>query len=96
MEPNEGRHAARSARPRRSVGRTIVGVLLWALTACIVVGMASRYAPSVLSNGRLIPEVAAFVPWFAIPSAAVLLVAAFTRRKALSVLTVLCLACQVF
>ncbi|MDY3981214.1 MAG: hypothetical protein SOZ99_06020, partial [Paraeggerthella sp.] len=77
MEPNEGQHAARNARPRHSIGRTIASVLLWALAACIVVGMASRYAPSVLSNGRLIPEVAAFVPWFAIPSVAVLLVAAF-------------------
>ncbi|CAK7044143.1 MAG: hypothetical protein PEGG_01855 [Paraeggerthella hongkongensis] len=96
MEPNEGQHAARNARPRHSIGRTIASVLLWALTAFLVVGMASRYAPSVLSNGRLIPEVAAFVPWFAIPSAAMLLVATFTRRKALSVLTALCLVCQVF
>lgn len=94
MTQRTAQHAT-PERHRRSVARTAVSVALWALTACLVVLMATRFAPSVLSNGRLIPEAAAFVPWLAIPSALVLVVAALTRRKALAGFTALCLVCQV-
>lgn len=90
-----GRTAARAAQSRRSPVRTALSVVLWAVTACVVVVMAARFAPSALSNGRLIPEAAAFVPWLAIPSAIMLVIAALTRRKTLVAVTVLCLACQV-
>ncbi len=95
MNPEEGRHASPSSEPQRSVGRTVLSVVLWAITACVVVVMAARFAPSVLSNGRLIPEAAAFIPWLAIPSVLILAVSAATRRKALAALTALCLVCQV-
>ncbi len=92
------KHAKRneSNHPHRSFGRVVASVFLWAITAVIVACMATRFAPSVLSNGRLIPEVAAFLPWFAIPSLVVLAIAGCTRRKALLAFTALCLACQVF
>ena len=48
-----------------------------------------------LSNGRLIPEAAAFIPWLALLSVLVLIIAALTRRKVLSAVTVLCLVCQI-
>lgn len=81
--------------PRRSPARAVIAVILWALTVCIVIVMATRFAPSILSNGRLIPEAAAFVPWLVIPSVLVLVIAAATKRKALSAITILCLVCQV-
>lgn len=83
------------ARPRRSGARAAVGVALWALTAGVLAIMALRFAPSSFSNGRLIPEVTAFIVWLAIPSALMLAIAAATRRKALFALTALCLICQV-
>ena len=91
MNPN----AAHSKTPHRSPLRIALSIVLWAITVCVIVIMAARFAPSILSNGRLIPEAAAFVPWLAIPSALVLLIAALTRRKVLSAVTVLCLVCQV-
>lgn len=90
-----GRTATRTARSRRSPVRTALSVVLWAVTACVVVIMAARFAPSALSNGRLVPEAAAFVPWLAVPSAIMLVIAALTRRKTLIAVTVLCLACQI-
>lgn len=87
--------ATRAARSRRSSVRTALSVVLWAATACVAAIMATRFAPSVLSNGRLIPEAAAFVPWLAIPSAIMLIIAALSRRKALFAATALCLACQI-
>ena len=82
-------------RPRRSPVRIAISTLLWAVTACVVVIMAARFAPSALSNGRLIPEAAAFIPWLALLSVLVLIIAALTRRKVLSAVTVLCLVCQI-
>ena len=83
-------------RPRRSPVRIAISTLLWAVTACVVVIMAARFAPSALSNGRLIPEAAAFIPWLALLSVLILIIAALTRRKVLSAVTVLCLVCQIF
>ena len=80
-------------RPRRSPVRIAISTLLWAVTACVVVIMAARFAPSALSNGRLIPEAAAFIPWLALLSVLVLIISALTRRKVLS--AVLCLVCQI-
>lgn len=94
MSHSPEQRAEPGKRPR-SVGRTIASVALWALTACIAVLMAARFAPSALSNGRLIPEAAAFVPWLAVLSVVVLALAAITRRKVLSGFTALCLVCQV-
>lgn len=68
-------------RPRRSPVRIAISTLLWAVTACVVVIMAARFAPSALSNGRLIPEAAAFIPWLALLSVLVLIIAALTRRE---------------
>ena len=82
-------------RPRRSPVRIAISTLLWAVTACVVVIMAARFAPSALSHGRLIPEAAAFIPWLALLSVLVLIIAALTRRKVLSAVTVLCLVCQI-
>lgn len=80
---------------RRSLPRTIVAAILWVITAGIAIVMATRFAPSILSNGRLIPEAAAFVPWLTIPSVLMLIVAAATKRKVLTAITILCLVCQI-
>lgn len=93
-ERQECRDPANQKRRHPAV-RRVVSAVLWILTACIVVLMATRFAPSALSNGRLIPEAAAFVPWLAIPSVLVLVAAVVTRRKILSLFTVVCLVFQV-
>ena len=82
-EPGTGAIAKRPRpqRPRRSPVRIAISTLLWAVTACVVVIMAARFAPSALSNGRLIPEAAAFIPWLALLSVLVLIIAALTRRS---------------
>lgn len=95
MNPPQAHHDLASRKYRHPAVRRVVGAVLWMLTACIVVLMATRFAPSALSNGRLIPEAAAFVPWLVIPSILVLVAAVVTRRKALSVFTALCLVFQV-
>ena len=60
----------------------------------IVLVMVLRMSPNGVDGKRYIPIVVAFVPWMAVPSAVILLVALAIRRRALAMVSVLCLAVQ--
>ena len=88
----------RTSRPtpkrRRSPKHPFLSAILWLITLAIMGAMALRYAPSVLSNGKLIPEIASFIPYLVIPSAIILVPAIAWRRRMLTVVTIACLAVQ--
>ena len=71
-----------------------LAALLWAATLGIVLVMVLRMSPNGVDGKRYIPIVVAFVPWMAVPSAVILLVALAIRRRALAMVSVLCLAVQ--
>lgn len=71
-----------------------LAALLWAATLGIMLVMALRMSPNGVDGKRYIPLVVAFVPWMAVPSAVILLVALAIRRRALAMVSVVCLAVQ--
>lgn len=82
-------------RSRLSPRHPILAAVLWLITLALLGVMALRYAPSVFNNGKLIPEVASFVPYAAVVSLLVLIPAVLWRRRILVVVTIACLVAQV-
>lgn len=74
----------------------ILSALLWLLTFAVMGAVLLRFAPSFASNGRRIPGIAAFVPWFTLPLAVLLVPALVWRRRFLVMLLALCLGLQLF
>lgn len=70
--------------------------LLWVVTVGVIAVMVLRMMPNGLDGKRYIPLIVAFVPWMAVLSAIVLAVAVGVRRRALAVISIVCLAVQLF
>lgn len=68
--------------------------LLWVVTFGVMAVMVLRMTPNGLDGKRYIPLIVAFVPWMAVLSAAILLISLISRRRLLSVISVLCLVIQ--
>ena len=82
-------------RPAHLARRRVVSVLLW-LALCGLAGLlALRYAPSWLTEGRKVPQVAAFIPWLTLPAVLLCAAAAATKRCVLVLLYGLLVAAQV-
>lgn len=73
----------------------VLSSLLWLATIPCVAVMALRVAPNVDQDGRLLPEIIAFVPVLGIVSVVVLLFALIWRRKLLTVVSLACVVIQV-
>lgn len=69
-------------------------ILLWTITIIVLGVMALRMIPNRFDGSAFIPIVVALVPWMTILSALILVVAAWTRRRALAVVSVVCLVVQ--
>lgn len=91
-----GSVAAENRAPNRHprLCRVLIA-LLWLAALGVAALMALRYAPSAFTQGRKVPQLAAFVPWLTIPAVALLALAARLRRRALAVLCALLVAAQV-
>lgn len=81
------------AQARSRIHRYLDG-LLWAATFGVMAVMVLRMTPNGLDGKRYIPLIVAFVPWMAVLSAAILLISLISRRRLLSVISVLCLVMQ--
>ena len=81
------------AQARTRVHRYLDG-LLWMVTFGVIAVMVLRMMPNGLDGKRYIPLIVAFVPWMAVLSAAILLISLISRRRLLSVISVLCLVMQ--
>lgn len=81
------------AQARTRVHRYLDG-LLWMVTFGVIAVMVLRMMPNGLDGKRYIPLIVAFVPWMAVLSAAILLISLISRRRLLSVISVLCLVIQ--
>ena len=81
------------AQARTRVHRYLDG-LLWMATFGVMAVMVLRMTPNGLDGKRYIPLIVAFVPWMAVLSAAILLISLISRRRLLSVISVLCLVMQ--
>lgn len=68
--------------------------LLWVVTFGVIAVMVLRMMPNGLDGKRYIPLIVAFVPWMAVLSAVTLLISLISRRRLLSVISVLCLVMQ--
>lgn len=79
---------------RRGTVRRVLSAVLWIVTAGILLVMAMRMIPDGLDGRKYIPVVVAFVPWMAVLSAIILVLAAVGRRRALTVVSVVCLVVQ--
>ncbi|KAB5605539.1 endonuclease [Bifidobacterium jacchi] len=73
----------------------VLSSLLWLMTIPCVAVMALRVAPNVDQDGRLLPEIIAFVPVLGIVSVVVLLFALLWRRKLLTAVSLACVVIQV-
>lgn len=81
------------AQARTRVHRYLDG-LLWMVTFGVIAVMVLRMMPNGLDGKRYIPLIVAFVPWMAVLSAAILLISLISRRRLLSVISMLCLVIQ--
>lgn len=81
------------AQARTRVHRYLDG-LLWMVTFGVIAVMVLRMTPNGLDGKRYIPLIVAFVPWMAVLSAAILLISLISRRRLLSIISVLCLLTQ--
>lgn len=81
------------AQARTRVHRYLDG-LLWMVTFGVMAVMVLRMTPNGLDGKRYIPLIVAFVPWMAVLSAVTLLISLISRRRLLSVISVLCLVMQ--
>ena len=81
------------AQARSRIHRYLDG-LLWVTTFGVMAVMVLRMTPNGLDGKRYIPLIVAFVPWMAVLSAAILLISLISRRRLLSVISVLCLLTQ--
>lgn len=86
-------HVCVPAQARSRIHRYLDG-LLWAATFGVMAVMVLRMTPNGLDGKRYIPLIVAFVPWMAVLSAAILLISLISRRRLLSVISVLCLVMQ--
>ena len=64
------------------------------MTFGVIAVMVLRMMPNGLDGKRYIPLIVAFVPWMAVLSAAILLISLMSRRRLLSIISVLCLVMQ--
>ncbi|WP_338023953.1 endonuclease/exonuclease/phosphatase family protein [Bifidobacterium phasiani] len=88
-----------AAAPRRTpapYNRAVraLTALLWLATLVILAVMVLRMTPNWLDGRRYIPIAVAFVPWMAVLSAIVLAIALAIRKRALAVVSVVCLLVQ--
>lgn len=88
-------HAPTRASIRSTRGRhSFLFLLPRILTVIVLVVMALRMVSNRFDGGMFIPIVVAFVPWMAVLSVVVLVVAAVTRRRALAIVNIVCLLVQ--
>ena len=92
--PSVSSKRARGRRFRRSSRHPFLSAVLWLATLGILGMMALRYAPSAFSNGKLIPEIASFIPYAAVASLLILIPAVLWHRRVLVVVTIACLVAQ--
>lgn len=94
--PQEQVPEVRSCSPVQSHSRMhcYLDRLLWVVTFGVIAVMVLRMTPNGLDGKRYIPLIVAFVPWMAVLSAAILLISLISRRRLLSVISVLCLVMQ--
>lgn len=85
--------ACTPAQARTRVHRYLDG-LSWVVTFGVIAVMVLRMMPNGLDGKRYIPLIVAFVPWMAVLSAAILLISLISRRRLLSIISVLCLVMQ--
>lgn len=85
--------ACTPAQARTRVHRYLDG-LSWVTTFGVMAVMVLRMTPNGLDGKRYIPLIVAFVPWMAVLSAAILLISLISRRRLLSVISMLCLVMQ--
>ena len=84
---------------RRETRSTLLTVLLWLVTAVIVVAMLLRMLPNNLDGKRYVPLVVALMPWLGLLSAVIAVFALTIRRigkrRALAALSAVCVVIQV-
>lgn len=79
-------------RRRKPARHGCLSALLWLVMLVVAGVMALRCLPADLSNGRVVPELASFVPLLVVPILACLVLAALWRRRVLLVACVAALA----
>lgn len=99
VSSSELRGPSRADLPRkgfwsRPARHHVLSFFLWLVTLAVMGAVLLRFAPSFASNGRRIPGIAAFVPWFTLPLAVFLVPAITWRRRFLVMLLTLCLGLQ--
>lgn len=80
-----GRAPRRRWRDRKPARHGCLSLLLWLVMLGVVALMALRTLPSHLANGRMVPELVAFVPWLFAPIIVCLVLALLWRRRLLAV-----------
>ncbi|MBW3095456.1 endonuclease/exonuclease/phosphatase family protein [Bifidobacterium sp. 64T4] len=73
-----------------------LGRVLWALMAVVLLAMALRVLPVGLGGRKYVPIIVALMPWFIIPTGVVAGIALAVRRRALAVISLICIVIQVF
>jgi endonuclease/exonuclease/phosphatase (EEP) superfamily protein YafD len=86
----------RPAKPRRKPQHGFLSFILWLISAVSLVVMAMREVPSDLASLGIIPLAVSFVPWITFVSLAALLLALLWHRRVLALVSILCLALQLF
>lgn len=72
-----------------------LGGVLWAVMAVVLLAMALRVLPVGLGGRKYVPIIVALMPWFIIPTGVVAGIAFATRRRALAIISLICIVIQV-